>query len=96
MAEYNIDYYETDVFIKRKSNCTILLGYTSNIVSSGVRKSIRFLVQHKMVNAIVFNTNSVVKNTKYSSKSHWIIPVKRKRHTRERNQPEWKSIGAKR
>lgn len=40
---------EEDEFIKRKSNCTIFLGYTSNMVSAGVRESIRFLVQHKMV-----------------------------------------------
>lgn len=51
MLEDNIDYYEDDEFIKRKSNCTIFLGFTSNIVSSGVRETIRFLVQHKMVNA---------------------------------------------
>lgn len=50
MQDDDIDYYEDDEFIKRKSNCTIFLGFTSNIVSSGVRETIRFLVQHKMVN----------------------------------------------
>lgn len=44
-----MDYYEDDEFIKRKSNCTVFLGYTSNMVSSGLRETIRFLVQHKMV-----------------------------------------------
>jgi deoxyhypusine synthase len=29
--------------------CKIFLGYTSNLVSSGLRETIRFLVQHKMV-----------------------------------------------
>lgn len=43
------DVYEDDNFIKRKKNCTIFLGYTSNIVSSGLRETIRFLVQHKLV-----------------------------------------------
>lgn len=43
------DIYEEDNFIKRKTNCTIFLGYTSNIVSSGLRETIRFLVQHKLV-----------------------------------------------
>lgn len=38
-----------DPFISVKHNCTIFLGYTSNIVSSGLRETIRFLVQHKMV-----------------------------------------------
>lgn len=49
IREEDIDYYEDDEFIKRKSNCTIFLGFTSNIVSSGVRETIKFLVQHKMV-----------------------------------------------
>lgn len=31
------------------SNCTIFLGYTSNLISSGVRESIRYLAEHKMV-----------------------------------------------
>lgn len=33
------------------SGCTIFLGFTSNLVSSGVRESIRYLVQHSMVTA---------------------------------------------
>lgn len=47
------DSYEDDEFIKRKNNCTIFFGYTSNMVSSGLRESIRFLVQHKMIDCIV-------------------------------------------
>lgn len=31
------------------SGCTIFLGYTSNLISSGVRESIRYLAEHKMV-----------------------------------------------
>lgn len=35
---------------KRKQvRCKIFLGYTSNLISSGLRDIIRFLVQHKMV-----------------------------------------------
>ena len=30
-------------------NCTIFLGYTSNMASCGVRETIRYLVQHKAV-----------------------------------------------
>ena len=37
----------------QKSNSTIFLGYTSNMVTSGVRDIIRFLVQHKLVHALV-------------------------------------------
>ncbi|KAI7057260.1 Deoxyhypusine, partial [Hortaea werneckii] len=32
---------------------TIFLGYTSNLISSGLRETIRWLVQHKHVSAIV-------------------------------------------
>lgn len=36
--------------VKRaNTKCKIFLGYTSNLVSSGLRETIRFLVQHKMV-----------------------------------------------
>ena len=34
---------------RKKTNCTIFLGYTSNMISAGVRDTIRFLVQHNMV-----------------------------------------------
>ena len=30
-------------------NCTIFLGYTSNLISSGIRETIRYLVEHNMV-----------------------------------------------
>ena len=33
--------------------CTIYLGYTSNMISCGVRDIIRFLCEHKLVDAIV-------------------------------------------
>ena len=47
------DLYEEDEFIKRKYKCTIFFGYTSNMVSSGLREQIRFLVQHKLIDCIV-------------------------------------------
>ncbi|KAM8974811.1 deoxyhypusine synthase [Pelodytes ibericus] len=39
--------------------CTIYLGYTSNLISSGIRESIRYLVQHKMVDAIVTTAGGI-------------------------------------
>uniref|UniRef100_A0A8C6WTH3 Uncharacterized protein n=1 Tax=Neogobius melanostomus TaxID=47308 RepID=A0A8C6WTH3_9GOBI len=30
-------------------SCTIFLSYTSNLISSGLRETIRYLVQHQMV-----------------------------------------------
>ncbi|XP_015792044.1 probable deoxyhypusine synthase [Tetranychus urticae] len=53
------DFKEEDQFIQRRSGCTIFLGYTSNIVSSGLRDIIRFLVQHKMVDCIVTTAGGI-------------------------------------
>uniref|UniRef100_A0A182UF31 deoxyhypusine synthase n=1 Tax=Anopheles melas TaxID=34690 RepID=A0A182UF31_9DIPT len=59
LAEDKLDQYEEDEFIKRKNSCTIFLGYTSNMVSAGVRETIRFLVQHRMVDCIVTTAGGV-------------------------------------
>ena len=37
----------------------IFLGYTSNLISSGLRESIRFLVQHKMVDVLVSSAGGI-------------------------------------
>lgn len=38
---------------------TIFLGYTSNLISSGLRETLRYLVQHNMVNAIVTTAGGI-------------------------------------
>lgn len=38
---------------------TIFLGYTSNMVSSGTREIIRYLVQHKMVDVLVTSAGGI-------------------------------------
>lgn len=38
---------------------TIFLGYTSNLISSGLRDTLRFLVQHKMVDCVVSSAGGV-------------------------------------
>ena len=40
-------------------NSMIFLGYTSNMVSSGIREIIRYLVQHKMVHVLVTTAGGV-------------------------------------
>lgn len=61
LMEDQRDELEEDEFIKRKNHCTIFLGYTSNMVSSGIRDIIRFLVQHKLVDStILFNEYLIV------------------------------------
>ncbi|TNN80591.1 Deoxyhypusine synthase [Liparis tanakae] len=44
---------------RSKSGCTIFLGYTSNLISSGVRESIRYLVEHKMVDVVVSTAGGI-------------------------------------
>lgn len=39
--------------------CTIFLGYTSNLISSGVRSVIKYLVKHKRVSAIVTTAGGI-------------------------------------
>jgi len=43
----------------RKEKVTIFLGYTSNMVTSGLRDVFRYLVQHKMVDIIVTTAGGV-------------------------------------
>ncbi|MBS3110036.1 deoxyhypusine synthase [Candidatus Woesearchaeota archaeon] len=50
------------MFIEKKKtgkDMTIFLGYTSNMVSSGVREAIKFLVKHNMVDCIVTTAGGV-------------------------------------
>ncbi|XP_066563822.1 deoxyhypusine synthase [Amia ocellicauda] len=42
-----------------RSGCTIFLGFTSNLISSGVRESIRYLAEHRMVDVIVTTAGGV-------------------------------------
>eukprot|EP00051_Salpingoeca_urceolata_P011976 m.148887 g.148887 ORF g.148887 m.148887 type:complete len:389 (-) comp17331_c0_seq5:38-1204(-) len=44
---------------RKAVKCKIFLGYTSNMVSSGIRETIRFLAQHKMVDVIVTTTGGI-------------------------------------
>ncbi|CAN6636716.1 deoxyhypusine synthase [Trichomonascus vanleenenianus] len=41
------------------AKCTIFLGYTSNLISSGLRSTLKFLVKHKMVSAIVTTAGGI-------------------------------------
>nr|CAG28996.1 homospermidine synthase [Petasites hybridus] len=39
--------------------CKVFLGFTSNLISSGVRETIRYLAQHRMVDVIVTTTGGI-------------------------------------
>jgi hypothetical protein len=45
------DEAELDPKYRESVKCKIFLGFTSNLVSSGIRDIIRFLAQHHMVNS---------------------------------------------
>ncbi|XP_069783599.1 deoxyhypusine synthase isoform X2 [Narcine bancroftii] len=44
---------------REPSGCTIFLGYTSNLISSGIREVIRYLVQHNMVDCVVTTAGGI-------------------------------------
>ncbi|XP_010543758.1 PREDICTED: deoxyhypusine synthase isoform X1 [Tarenaya hassleriana] len=50
---------EKDLTYRKSVRCKIFLGFTSNLVSSGVRDTIRYLAQHHMVDVIVTTTGGV-------------------------------------
>ena len=48
-----------DPEFRAQVKCKIFLGYTSNLISSGVRETIKFLVKHKLVDCIVTTAGGV-------------------------------------
>ncbi|KAH0719359.1 hypothetical protein KY285_015390 [Solanum tuberosum] len=50
---------ETDVAYRESVTCKIFLGFTSNLVSSGVRDTVRYLVQHRMVDVVVTTAGGI-------------------------------------
>lgn len=58
-SQFDNDDLEEDEFIRRKTGCTIFLSFTSNLISSGLRESIRFLVEHKYVDCLVTTAGGI-------------------------------------
>ncbi|KAH0448180.1 hypothetical protein IEQ34_021980 [Dendrobium chrysotoxum] len=50
---------ERDQAVRESVKCKIFLGFTSNLISSGVRETIRFLVQHRMVDVLVTTAGGI-------------------------------------
>lgn len=44
---------------RANAKCTIFLSYTSNMISSGIRETILFLVKHKLVHCLVTTAGGV-------------------------------------
>ncbi|KAG0344774.1 hypothetical protein BG004_004178 [Podila humilis] len=55
----SIDPELLDPVYRASVKCKIFLGYTSNLVSSGVREVIRFLVQHSLVDCLVSSAGGI-------------------------------------
>ncbi|KAK7379937.1 hypothetical protein VNO78_32197 [Psophocarpus tetragonolobus] len=50
---------ERDFEYRKSVTCKVFLGFTSNLISSGVRDTVRFLVQHRMVDVVVTTTGGI-------------------------------------
>ena len=63
LSDEPIEEDEQDEFkdpeVRKKTRCTIYLGCTSNMSSCGMREYIRYLCQHKMIDAIVTTTGGI-------------------------------------
>ncbi|GAB5364090.1 hypothetical protein AAMO2058_000939400 [Amorphochlora amoebiformis] len=57
---------------KRFSNITIFLGYTSNMVSCGNREVIRYLVEHKLIDAIVTTAGGIEEDIMKTLQPHFM------------------------
>lgn len=57
-----------DPEVRKNTKCTIYLSYTSNMISSGIRETICFLVKHKMVSVLYTGTTQYIVASKM-----WLI-----------------------
>ncbi|ORY04593.1 Deoxyhypusine synthase [Basidiobolus meristosporus CBS 931.73] len=58
VAEDELDEFK-DPEVRANTRCKIFLGYTSNLISSGLRETLRFLAEHKMVDVIVSTAGGI-------------------------------------
>lgn len=63
LSDEEVDEEEEEDFkdpeTRQNTRCTIFLGYTSNMISCGMREIIRYLCQHKMIDCIVTTTGGI-------------------------------------
>ncbi|KAF5481900.1 hypothetical protein F2P56_002512 [Juglans regia] len=50
---------ERDLSYRKSVRCKVFLGFTSNLISSGVRDVVRYLVEHHMVDVVVTTTGGI-------------------------------------
>lgn len=59
VADDEYDEEKKDPAYRASVKCKVFLGYTSNLISSGLRETLRFLAQHKLVDVIVSTAGGV-------------------------------------
>lgn len=50
---------ERDANYRENVKCKVFLGFTSNLISSGVRDTVRYLVEHRMVDVVVTTAGGI-------------------------------------
>ena len=61
-----------DPAVRSRTRCTIWLSFTSNMVSSGVREIIRYIVEHRLVDVIVTSAGAVEEDIMKTLRPHYI------------------------
>ncbi len=71
MKESDDDEFK-DPEVRAKTKCTIWLSFTSNMISSGIREVIKFIVKNKLVDAIVTTGGGVEEDFMKCIKPHYM------------------------
>jgi deoxyhypusine synthase len=58
--------------VRAKTTCTVWLGMTSNMISSGNREVVRYLAQHKLIDVIVTSAGAVEEDIMKCLKPHYV------------------------
>jgi len=61
-----------DPEVRKNYRCTIFLGFTSNMISSGCREIIRYLAQNKMVDCMVTTAGGIEEDFMKCKKPHYL------------------------
>jgi len=58
--------------VRKKTRCTIFLGFTSNMISCGAREIIRYLAQNRMIDCIVTTAGGIEEDFMKCQKPHYV------------------------
>merc|ERR1711976_87145 len=57
--DFDKEPFDCGTFTREKSPCTIFFSFTSNLISSGARDTIRYLVKHNMVDVVITTAGGI-------------------------------------